>query len=89
MSDCWRLQPLTERELQRIELDYFRGLYKEDDVGLLISALHVHRKALRTLFSYFKTEPLRRVSTTDPIVNSELMYLKELVGMDRSSSAAL
>ncbi len=73
---------LTDRELEKIELEFCRGLYDDEDVGILINALHAHRKVLRQLFGYFKSDLMRRISTADPVRNSELSYLKELVSME-------
>ncbi len=74
---------LTDADLNRIQKDIFAGFYNDRDVNRLFETILIQKRVLKTLFSFFKSETLRRVSTADPIRNSELAYLKELVGMDR------
>ena len=73
---------LSEGEIRRIEKDIINGIYNDHDIGKLFMTILVQRRILRILFNKFYHEPLRLVSTADPVRNSELTYLKELVSME-------
>jgi hypothetical protein len=73
---------LTETEIATIQKDVFNGLYVDADLARLFETIAVQRRALKELFGYFQSEPLKRVSTADPVRNSQLAYLKELVRME-------
>lgn len=82
MDDGMQANALTDKRLERIELEFCRGLIEECDIGLLIAALRVHRKVLKVLFDKFATDPGTTHAVTNPVANSELTYLKELVAME-------
>lgn len=73
---------LSERELEQIEKRFFEGESSDADFNRMIFTLRAQRRVLSTLFEYFKSEPLRRVSVSEPVRNSELAHLKELVAME-------
>ncbi len=74
---------LTEKEVDEIQQNVFRGCYHDRELDRLFETIRVQRKVLRELLVMFKQEsPLRRVSIADPIVNSQLAHYKELVSLD-------
>ncbi len=73
---------LTDDELSHIELNYYAGLHTDLDVIRLIESVKTQRRALKKLFFYFQKKPFHSVHVADPVVSSELTYLKELVSME-------
>jgi len=73
---------LTDEDFESIQKDFCRGLSNDKDIHRLFETIYVQRRVLRELFNLFKQEPLRRVSTADPIHNSTLAHFKELVSME-------
>ncbi len=73
---------LTEDEINQISKNLFEGLYNDRDIDRLIQTIYLQRKILRAMFNLFRPEPLRLVSTADPIRNSTLAHFKELVSME-------
>ncbi len=73
---------LTDVELQEIHKNVCLGFYDDKEIGRLIDTIMVQRRVLRELFNLWTREPLRRVSTAEPVPNSQLTYLKELVSME-------
>jgi hypothetical protein len=73
---------LTNAEVERIRQDVFIGLYNDRDLDRLFTTIFLQRKILGAMFNLFKREPLRLVSTADPIRNSVLAHYKELVSME-------
>ena len=73
---------MTESDIARIRQDAFNGLYNDRDIDRLFQTIYLQRKILRALFNLFQQEPLRLVSTADPIRSSTLAHFKELVSME-------
>lgn len=73
---------LTPRETEAIQKNVFIGCYHDHELIRLFETIEVQRRVLRELFNLFKSEPLRLVSTADPIRNSTLAHFKELVSME-------
>lgn len=74
---------LTDEEVAEIQKNVFRGCYHDRELDRLFETIRVQRRVLREMFSLFKQEsPLRRVSTAEPIVNSQLAHWKELVSLE-------
>ncbi len=73
---------MSERELEEIERDVFAGLYNDKQINRMAATIRVQKRVLRELFNLFHAEPLRLVSNADPIRNSQLAHLKELVSME-------
>jgi hypothetical protein len=74
---------LSYREVLEIQKNVWRGCYHDRELDRLFETYFVQRRVLMELFSLFKQEsPLRRVSVTEPIVNSQLAHYKELVSLE-------
>ena len=73
---------LPETEIDRIRTDVFNGLYSDRDVIRVFETIQIQRQVLRQMFNLFTSEPMRLVSTADPIRNSTLTHLKELVSLE-------
>lgn len=73
---------LTESEIEKIQHNIFNGLYNDWELTKLFITIQIQRNVLRQLFNLFTTEPMRLVSTSDPIRNSNLTHLKELVSIE-------
>ena len=73
---------LTDLEIQHIEENIYIGVYDDQELKRLFDTIKVQRNVLRRLFDRFQNEPFKLVSIAEPIRNSELAYLKELVSMD-------
>ncbi len=73
---------LTETAIQEIQHNIFNGLYNDWEVNKLFETIRIQRNVLRELFNLFKTEPMRLVSTADPIRHSQLAHFKELVSLE-------
>lgn len=74
---------LTDEEVAGIQRNVFRGCYHDREIDRLFETIRVQRRVLCELFKMFKQEsPLRRVSVAEPIVNSQLAHLKELVSLE-------
>lgn len=84
MIDDGRLdkRALCERECEEIQRNIYRGCYHDKEIDRLFESIIIQRQVLRELFDLFKREPLRRVSTAEPVPNSQLTHLKELVAME-------
>jgi len=76
------LRAISKDALTQYEKNYVTGLLGETEMRRLLESARVYREVLKILFGYFKHEPLRTISVADPVPNSELMYLKELVCME-------
>lgn len=72
---------LTDHEVDRIRADVILGLYNDHDLDRLFQTVYLQKKILKAMFNLFKREPLRLVSTADPIRNSILAHYKELVSV--------
>jgi hypothetical protein len=77
---------LTPRETEAIQKNVFIGCYHDHELIRLFETIEVQRRVLRQLFDNYKSEPMRRVSTAEPINNSSLAHLKELVSMENVDS---
>lgn len=75
-------KPLNDEELDAMELQFYRGGFSQAEMLRVLTSCKVQRKVLKKLFGFWKKELMRRVSTTDPVPNSELTYLKELVALE-------
>ena len=73
---------ITEKDAERIQHNVYLGLYNDSEIHKLFETIHIQRRVLRDLFNFFKSEPLSRVSIAEPVRNSELSHLKELVSME-------
>jgi hypothetical protein len=73
---------LSEAEFERIQRDFFSGIYSDQDLARVFETVIIQRRVLREVFGLFRAPPLRRYSHVDPIPNSQLVYLKELVSME-------
>ena len=73
---------LTEEDVRGIQRDIFLGLYNDRHLDRIIQTIDVQRRVLKILFSKFAYVPLRLYSVADPIRNSELAHLKELVALE-------
>lgn len=73
---------LTEQATVEIYKNVCSGCYHDRELDQLFQTIAVQRRVLRQLFDQYKWEPLRRVSNADPIHNSTLAHLKELVSME-------
>lgn len=73
---------LTEREIEKIKFNFYGAVYNDHEIERLFQTIAIQRQVLRQLFNYFMREPLRRVSTAEPVRNSDLDHLKELVSME-------
>lgn len=73
---------LKDEAIAKIQQDIFNGLYNDHDIHRLFESIYLQRKILRALFNLFQTEPMRLVSTADPIRNSTLAHYKELVSIE-------
>ena len=73
---------LTPDQLDDIQGNVFRGCYHDHELIRLFETITVQRRVLREMFNLFKSEPLRLVSTADPIRCSTLAHFKELVSME-------
>ncbi len=74
---------LTEREVDDIQENIYRGVFNDHEIDRVFETIRVQRQILREMFNLFKQEsPLRRVSVTDPIANSQLAFFKERVSME-------
>lgn len=74
---------LTDEEITDIQKKFYSGCYDDSEINRLFETILVQRQVLRELFALFIQEsPLRRVSVAEPVRNSQLAYLKELVSMD-------
>lgn len=74
---------LSEQEIGAIQRNIYAGLYYDAEIDRLFESILVQRRVLDILFGLFVQEsPLRRVSVANPIRNSELAHLKELVSME-------
>ncbi len=75
---------LNDSQVNKIREDFFLGLYNDQDLEKLFQTIYLQKKILRAMFNLFKREPLRLVSTADPIRNSILAHYKELVSIEES-----
>lgn len=73
---------LSEKELDAIEAKFFKGSMEDQESIRLFETIRVQRRVLQEFFKMFHAEPLRRVSTADPVRNSTLDHFKELVSME-------
>lgn len=74
---------LTEEEVASIQTNFFRGCYHDREIDRLFETIRIQRHVLKEMLALFKQEsPLRRVSVTDPIPNSQLNHFKELVSLE-------
>ncbi len=73
---------LRDDQVETIRKDMYEGLYNDRDIEALINTIYLQKKILRAMFDLFHAEPLRLVSTADPIRNSSLAHFKELVSME-------
>jgi hypothetical protein len=73
---------LNEREIEEIQKNVFQGCYHDVELARLFETIRVQRQVLGDLFKLFVREPLRRVSVAQPVLNSQLAHLKELVSME-------
>ena len=73
---------LTPAQLDDIQKNIFNGCYHDEELVRLFETIAVQRTILREMFNLFKSEPQRRVSTADPIRNTQLAYFKERVSME-------
>ena len=73
---------LSDKELERIQKTFYEGTLDDADAARLFETILVLRQVTRELLSRYHREPMRRVSTADPIPNSALDHLRERASLD-------
>ncbi len=73
---------LNDRELLTIQKNIWQGCYHDHEIARLFETIAVQKKVLHEVLNLFKSEPLRLVSTAEPIRNSTLAHFKELVSLE-------
>ncbi len=77
-----RERALSDEELHAIEINFYRGLYNDEEVKQLLDTVRILRTILRTMFSHWTNEPLLTISTADPVRTIALAELKKLAAME-------
>lgn len=73
---------LNDREIEAVQRNFYRGIFNDREIDRLFETIRIQRRVLKELFGLWYKEPLRRVSTAEPVPNSQLAHLKELVSME-------
>lgn len=87
MEEGSQARGLSPEALEQIEVNFYRGLHSDLEVRRLIETVHIQRRILQTLFSYFTNVPLRIISTAHSVRTATLDEMRRLVYMGRERAA--
>lgn len=73
---------LTQAATERIQQNIYQGLYDDHEIQRLFETISVQRQVLAELFALWHSEPLKLISTADPIRNATLTHMRERVSME-------